>query len=216
MNLLLSLASPALALDPQWSVGGQIGTHVLPVASPIAFPAKVQSYDFDEDAESLPDDVSGDGILDASTLQKVSADLLLAADASFWVTGGSRLVLLGDLDVGRRYRAFGLYGLYHRTIDLGAAYALLGGGAGYRNAVWYGEDSDEILKVPCYPVRVEGGLMLLVSDFLGIEAEAFLDIPIPLRHTYRDIAGQERDISGIPFSMTAVGLRVGATYGQLR
>jgi hypothetical protein len=206
----------AHALDPVWSVGGHVGTNFLPNAYPLGFPPKIRSYDFDEDEQGVADDVDGDGTPDATSIEKVTADVTLGIDAAYWAMGKHRLLLSANADVGGRYSEFSMLGLYNRCFDLQTLYVLAGGGFGFSSATWRGTDEDERLRLPNYPLRAEGGILLPVSDFLGLEGKLYAQMAIPARHHYTDIAGHEQDIAGVPFTYTTVGIQIGGVYGLLR
>ncbi|MEQ1566291.1 MAG: hypothetical protein ABMA64_11685 [Myxococcota bacterium] len=210
------LANAAMAADPVWGVGGHVGTKFIPGAYPLAFPPKITSYDFDEDAEGLADNVDGQPGADATTLDKVRADFAFGATGHYWLGHDWRLGMTGDLDFGTRFRDVALVITFDRSIDLERALLVVGGGLGFGDTVWRGEDEDERLHLPNYPLRAQVGTILPVSDFVGISGTLFGQMAIPGRHDYTDVGGNEQDIGGVPFTYTTLGIELGGVYGQLR
>lgn len=209
-------ASNAFALDSKWTVGGYVGTTFIPGSYPIALPKRIRTYDFDDDGEGLPDDVDGDALPDATTLERVRTDGLLGISGSYWVIPGSRVSLQAQVGAGRRYLDLSTIALYHKTFDFQTLYALVGGGAGFSTTTLRGEDNDERLRLPGYPLRAEGGAIIPLNDYMGVEGKLFAQLSVPARHIYRDVAGQEQEVSGVPFTYATLGLQLGFVYGQLR
>ncbi|MEQ1505408.1 MAG: hypothetical protein ABMB14_24465 [Myxococcota bacterium] len=213
IGLSLLAVSPAHALDPKWGTGLHLGTNILPAGSPIAYPPKINTFDFDEDGEA--DDIDGDGEPDATTLDKVRGDLIIGADLYVWPTGGLRAGLTGNVDVGDRFSSVSILGILDKTVDLDAAYLLVGGGAGFSSNVWRGDDEERLI-LPAYPLRAQIGALLPINDFLAVDGRIVGQMAVPVRHRYFDPTGAERDVSGVPFTYTTLGIELGFSYGLFR
>jgi hypothetical protein len=209
-------AGVAFAGDPVFGVGGHLGTYFLPGPYPFAFPPKIATYDFDKDGEGLADDVTGDGVPDATTLEAVRADVGFGADGFYWVGRDWRLGMVTNVDLGRRFTDATLLFQVDRSWDLDRGLLSFGGGLGFGYTRWIGADPDERLVLPSYPVRLQVGTVLPASDFVGIFGQLFGQMDIPSRHAYWDVTGAEREVSGIPFTYVTLGLQAGVLLGQFR
>lgn len=213
--ILLILPAPGLAADGGWSLGAQLGTRFVPNAYPVAFPPRVDAYDFDRDG-TTGDDVDGDGIPDATTLERVRGDVLLEIDATHGVPGLGRLGVAGTLDVGRRFTEAGLLFTLERTFDFQVTTLLAGGGVGFATATWRGGDEDERLHVPSYPFRAQGGVLVPVVDRFALQGRVFAQVAVPSSHTYVDLAGHEQEVSGMPLLYSTIGLQLGVSVSPSR
>ncbi len=198
--------------DPVWSVGGHVGTSVLPGAYPLGFPPKISEYDFDEDDDA--DDVDGDGEPDATTLEKVRGDVLVGVEGFYWLNAGARLGVTLDLDVGSHFSQYQAIFLVDGTSDTGSLFVVYGGGAGFGQTSLTGTDPDEKLSLPNFPLRAEFGALIPATDQIGIEGRLFGQVNVPSRHAYTDIAGNEQDVGGVPFSYLLFGLQLGVAFGE--
>jgi len=215
---LLSHAAPEagkkkdIGFDPVWSLGGHLGSMILPGAYPLGFPPKINRYDFDGD--DLADDVDGDGIEDATTLEKVRGDVLFGAEGFYWLNAGARIGLTLDADLGDRFTHLQMLFLVDGTSDTGSLFVVYGGGAGFGKTAIRGEDADERLVIPNFPLRGEVGILIPATDQLGLEARLFGQMNVPSRHAYTDLAGNQQDVGGVPVSYITLGLQVGAAFGE--
>lgn len=210
------MATAALGAEPVWGVGGHVSTWFLPGAYPLAFPPKIATYDFDQDEQDLPDDVTGDGVPDATTLERVRGDFRFGLDGYYWLGRDWRLGVTTNLGLGARFTDASLTFVFDRSVDLDRGILTFGGGLGFEETWWRGADPDERLVLPSYPLRLQVGTVLPVSDFVGIVGGLHGQMCIPSRHLYYDVAGAERDVSGVPFTYVALALELGVVYGQLR
>lgn len=196
MITLFAVTLAAHAAPPRWGVGPHLGTTALPAGSPIALP------------RDLPAD---------STLGKAHVDLLLGAGGYVWTPGGAlRGGVLGDVDLAARFVRGQILLTVERSFDLDSAMVNVGGGFGFSSARWRGTDADERLRVPSYPVRIQGGVVAPISDFIAVEGRLFGTLDVPLRHRYWGPTGAESEVAGVPFSYFVVGIEVAGLYGLFR
>ncbi|MEQ1502509.1 MAG: hypothetical protein ABMB14_09765 [Myxococcota bacterium] len=209
---LVVVPESASAIEPSWSLGAHLGTTLVPNGYPIAFPPKIRDYDFDEDGE--PDDVDGDGTPDATSLSRSYGDFLIGISGHRWVSFGGRLGLTANLDIGNRFTDVALIASYDQGIDLDTVLLLGGVGIGIASSSWRGQDTEERLRVPNYPLRLEAGVLGPINDTLAVEGLLFGQMAIPARHVYTDRSGAEVDVSGVPFTYLTLGLQVGVEFGS--
>jgi hypothetical protein len=198
--------------DPVWSVGGHLGSMILPGAYPIGFPPKINNQDFD-DVEGA-DDLDGDGVAEETTIEKVRGDFLFGADAFYWLNSAARIGLTLDVDLGTNFSHLQAIFLVDGTADTGSLFVVYGGGAGFGQTTFRGEDDDERLSIPNFPLRGEAGILIPATDQFGIEPRLFLQMNVPSRHAYTDVTGAEQDVRGVPVSYVTLGLQIGAAFGE--
>jgi hypothetical protein len=207
-----ALAEVGWAFAPVWAAGLHGGTLALPNTYPVVFPPRIAQYDFDDDGQA--DDVDGDGVADQTTLVRGRGDVVLGGELWYWVGGAGRVGLTGDLGLAQRQQRVAGLLQYQATWDTGAAMLLLGGGVGAGDLWLRGSDPDERLRVPHFPLRVTGGVIIPPTDFFAIEGRLFGQLDIPSRHVFTDLAGMERAVSGVPFYYGAVGVELAVCYGR--
>jgi hypothetical protein len=212
--VILWLVSVAQAADPQFGIGGHVGTWFLPAAYPYTFPKAIRNYDFDNKDEDNADDVDGDGEPDATTLSGARADVGVGVDAYTWLSRSTRFGITSHAALAPGFQDLSALFVLDYTAPLGDAQAFIGGGIGFGSTSWQGADKDERLWVPSYPARVESGMTFLLGDTFATELRLIGQILIPSRHVYTDIAGQEQDVSAWPLTYGAVGLQLGFLFGE--
>lgn len=210
------IQAAALAGEPQFGVGGHVGTWFLPAAYPYAFPREVRDYDFEAAPDGAPDDVGGDGAPDHTTLSGARGDIGVGADVYTWMSRHVRFGVTTHAALAPGFTDLQAILVVDRTGKLGRAHSFVGGGIGFGTTSWRGGDPDERLRVPSYPARVEAGITFLPSDFVGIELRLIGQVLIPSNHWYTDVAGHAQSVSAPPTTYATAGLQLGLLAGRLR
>lgn len=192
----IALAAPsAHALDPyMWGIGPRIGTNAIPAAYPVAFPP------------FIADEVNG------SDISPVRSDLVVGVDATYYVTGRTRVGLLGGVGFGLQEAFFDGHVVfrYNYVSQTGAMDFLFGGGAGFGTSTWRGTRS-ESLRVPYYPLRVEASA-LVRDNSRGYQGTIFAQYNLPANHFYTNADGEAVDV-GTGFYPT-VGIELCVYFGD--
>lgn len=169
----LLAASPAYALDAwMWGVGPRIGTNIIPGHYPSRFPQAVRDVD---------------------TLQKFRGDVILGADAVYYVDKHTRALASVGMGLARgdtNYTDYHLLLKYNYVIQTGAMDFLFGGGLGVGTCRFKDDDTRELLKMPYYPFRVEGSAMIRDRS-RAYQLTVFLQYAVPSSFSYYDSTGVE-------------------------
>ena len=194
-----------------WGVGGYVGTKVLPGAYPFALPPRINQYDMDDDGER---DVDSDGNELETTLERVRFEIEGGGNGVYYIDKYNRVGGQLGARFGKRY--FDISGLakYHRVATQGDIDFLYGGGIGFGYMRLQGEDEDEVLKVPYYPLRVEA-IPQYRQDEFNLYACLWGQFAIPARHVYTDRSGTEVDV-GAPFNYLSLGIDIGVQFGDFK
>lgn len=147
LTLLLSLVSPAHALDPWWwGVGPTLGTMAIPTKYPVSLPTVAQSD------------------TDNAKIEKVRGDAEIGVRGVLYPGKTGRLY--GNFAVGvgtARFLQPELVLGYEAVIAKNQEFQLLfGGGLGVGHESYHDSDSDGVLKVNYFPLRAD--LTALLRD----------------------------------------------------
>lgn len=189
----LTTAAPAWALDTyMWGVGPRIGTTVLPARYPSKFPDAVTDNE-------------------ESTLEKVGFDFMFGAHGLFYATENHRLGLLMGLDLGKRMVDVHAIFAYDYVIPTGVVDFMFGAGIGAGHTSFRAKETDERLRVPNFPVRVQGGI--LVRDRVrAYQLSIYGQYAIPSNHFYFDENGDQIDAKGGIYP--TMGLELAVFFGD--
>ena len=189
MTGLCLVSSSAFALDPyMWGIGPRVGTNVLPGSYPVAFPPAITE-------ES-----------NASTIERVRTDVIAGLQATYYVTGRTRMGVVSGVGFGNAFFDAHVMVTYNYVSQTGAMDFLLGGGAGFGASRWTG-DSPELLRVPYYPLRAEASA-LVRDNSRGYQGTLFFQYNLPANHFYTDPTGAEPDIGTGVYPTAGVELTI--------
>lgn len=201
---LLLCSTPAFAIDTwMWGVGPKLGTMVLPGRYPISLP-KLKGGD----SESGPRIDEG--------IVKAQHDLILGAEAVYYMDRHHRIGVTGNADVGlamgsgRRFSDWAFVLTYDYAIQGRALDILFGGGIGAGTQGWAGPDGQK-LRVNTFPLR--GEITGLARDNTrGYQLSLFAQLNVAGSTRYLDADGNEPDVNG-GFYMTS-GLELSVLFGD--
>lgn len=190
--------------EPQWGVGGHVGTWAIPGQYPSVLP-KV--------------DPDGDGTNEAmQSIDKVRGDVILGVEGWFWVDDRVRLGLLPGLDLGTRYTdAHALLMGDVVFLDGDQLDGFGGLGLGVGTATFKGEQGDEKLVVPQYPLRAELGAMLVPTKYLAPQLRLVGQWNVPSSHRYATPGGDELDRKQVGTGLYLnLGVELSVLYGHFK
>jgi len=189
----LAVAGDAWALDPQmWGVGPRIGTMFAPLRYPSKFPEVI---------EENPD----------TTLEKFRFDIEWGVEAVYYLAPHHRVGFVGGLGHAKRFLDLDAIFGYDYALNTGAMDFLFGGGLGFGHHWFHGEDDDEVLKIPYYPIRLDASA-LLRDNSRGYQATLYAQYNLPAANRYTDTTGTEIDAKqGVNFT---VGLELAVLFGD--
>lgn len=207
LALLLCLVSSTASAEPfMWGIGPWIGTTFLPNAVPaIDFPPRIENYDFVQegplagDPKADPDEQDRDLDLDGdplyTSLERVRFDLTFGVDGFYAIDGNNRFGAMIGFGTGRRFFDAKLALQYDRVLARQRGFNLVGGvGLGFGQLQFVGNNPNERLRVPYYPVR--GRLQAQVLDKVRMYAVGLVgELGIPSNTFYTDLGGVEQDVS---------------------
>jgi len=225
----LGAAPPANASDGayMWAIGPKIGTLAIPGKFPIGFPTKISNYDFldegelagDPDAEDDKRDLDQDGNPRVSTLERVRDDLQFAVDGFYGINRDNRIGAGAGIGVGLNasYFDYWLTLNYDRVLVTEDQFNVVAGAqAGFGRMAFTGENDNEVLIVPYFPLRVR--LQGQIRDntrmyALGLVAQT----GVPSSTLYTDLDGVEQPIkSPLNFLLySGIGIEAQIMFGDL-
>jgi len=174
--LALLCAAPAQAMDVyMWGVGPRIGTSFIPGHYPSKFPTAVSRRE-------------------SNGIEKFRDDFFFGAEGVYYVNRHTRTLLTTNVGLAKRYTDLHLLLKYNYVGQTGAMDFLFGGGLGVGTNRWKG-DGDAKLRVPYYPVRVEGSAMIR-DETRAYQLGIFAQYNIQSSVTYFDEDGHEIDAKG--------------------
>jgi hypothetical protein len=195
-----------------WGVGVKLGTSFIPGQYPIAFPAKIDNYDFiDEDDPSglggttdgdlRKRDVDENGEARYSTLQRVGFDGRIGAEGFYGIDPMNRVGAGFGFGLGRDYFDGWFTLNYDRVLSNQGTFALVAGGqVGYGSVRFDGDEDlpggdNEYLQMPYYPLRLRAqGQFTSDTTLLGVGF--FGQLAVPARTIYVDLDGVEQPAVG--------------------
>jgi hypothetical protein len=211
---------PSLWGQPRWGVGPYLGTSPLPTGYPIALPSRLANGNVTSDTITSDNTAGGvdvEGLPGGTTVERTHGRMSLGGTGWMWSRHATfRAGLTANVDLGRRFLGYDVLALLERTylFDRGHVSINVGGGLGLGSMRWRGEDPDERLVVPNYPVRGQVAMLVPTGRTFAIESTLFAQLPLPMRHHYTDFAGIEHELHGVPFSYFELGLTIGGLYGR--
>ncbi len=232
-SLGLAWAGPALAdgIEPwMWGIGANLGTVAVPGQYPLAFPSKINNYDFidsgpragDDNSDEPKRDLDANGNPRFTSLQRVKGDVRFGIDGFYGIDKDNRIGASAFYAGGGGYSDMSLLLNYDRVLVNEKPFWVLGGlGLGVGTQTFKGTDEtiqgfeNELLKVPYFPIkgRVAGHFH---TDNLAFGPSAFVQVGIPSNHFYTDLQGKEQTIqSPLNFvNYLAGGIQFEFQYGD--
>ena len=208
-----------------WAIGPKIGTIVVPGRYPLSLPSKIENYNFiedgprsgDDNAEEPNRDLDANGDPLYSSIERVKDDLQIGADGFYALDKENRIGAGVGLAFGKRFSDMHFTFNYDRVLVKEDPFNVVAGvQAGFGSMRFNGEDPDETLRIPYFPVRarVQGQFMDKTRMYaLGI----FAGTAIPSNHYYTDLQGNEQEI-GSAFNWAlnlAAGIEAQVSFGDL-
>lgn len=220
-------------LEPyMWGVGVNLGTVVVPGQYPLAFPSKINNYDFiengpragNEDANDPNRDLDQDGKPRFTSLERVKGDVRFGIDGFYGIDKENRVGASAGINTGGGYSDMFFMLNYDRVLITNNPFLVMGGlGVGAGSMTFKGHDEtidgyqNELLKVPYFPLkgRLSGQFH---TDTLSFGPTAFVQVGIPSNHFYTDLDGKEQQLSS-PFNFVnylAGGIEFEFQYGDFK
>ena len=191
----LGMATPGVALADSevylWGVGGRVGTIAIPGRYPSSFPGAVND----------------DGGFD-----KVKGDIILGAEGLYWADKHSRIVVDLGAGLGSGYSDYHLMVKYHRMEPTSALDYFYGGGIGVGTSS-FTDGTQRALRVPNYPLRGEGGLMVRDNP-MAYQAMLFVQVDIPGSSEYTDASGAVQEVGWGFYGQ--IGVELALFYGDFK
>lgn len=206
-----------------WGVGPRVGTLFIPGRSPAAFPGAIDRYDW-VDEGALAGDPSSDeperdldptGAPRFTSLSRVGADARVGLDLVLGLDPVNRAGFGVGTALGSGYNDYWFTLNYDRVLQEGFLDFIGGFQAGFGYMRYQGDDDDESLSVPYFPLRARVGTQLLDHKrLLGLNL--FTQLSVPSSTNYRDLDGVEQSLgSPLGFALyTAVGIEFEIKFGR--
>ncbi len=205
-----------------WAIGPRLGTMVFPGAYPLLFPARVNTYDVNDDGET---DVGPNGNEQHSDLEKVRGDVIFGGEGYYWLNKEQRIGAYAGLGAGTGFSDVNLVLKYDQMITGGGDVDVyIGGGLGFGSMTFKGLDNDgvldpaedaERLRINYFPARLEIS-PLFRFDTWGIQPKLWGGLNIPSSHRWT-VDGEEIDgIQGTLFNYATFGIEAAVMFGDLK
>lgn len=226
---LLTPAQAQAAEPYMWGAGGHIATFVVPGKYPMAFPTKVENYNFIEEGPQAGDeslkgaekkrDLDANGKPLYHTLERVKTDIRVGGDFVYYLSGENRIGAALDLGFGKQYLDGNVMARYDRVLNSFNEFDILGGlGLGVGSMTFRGSNENEKLRVSYFPARGHVGAAYR-TDTMSIQASLFLRLAIPSNQVYVTADGTEHEGVGSPVSFAshpAIGVELTALFGDFK
>jgi hypothetical protein len=196
------VAASAMAKDPSWGVGGHVGTWMIPGEYPSSLP-KV--------------DLNGDGSKFAmASIDKVRGDFLFGVEGWFWVDEQVRLGLVPGVNVGSGFTdVHAILAADYVFVDGDQLDVFAGGGVGAGSSTFRGDQGEERLVVPNYPLRAELGALFAPTDYLAPQLRVIGQWNVPSSHRYTSPSGIELDKKDVGTGVYVnLGIELSVLYGK--